>query len=520
MSSSSTTIVHDLQQEFESLLSYVEGAKKETADQVERHLFERLLAMGYQLMWLFFELRSQACPRTAVKNQEGDEMPYFAERKRDYFSIFGKLPLERPYFYQSGVGGATPLDIELSLGSDCYSDLVRELAEYLGVDVTYEKVTALFANILGQSLAKNAVQGMVSEDARDVVAFYEQKPAPSPAEEGQILVVQADGKGVPMVRETPASAKVRLNKGDKRTKKKEAIVTGIYTIEPNPRTPEEVVASIFHKDKRSAGQEQVPNRGRPLHKQLWATLTGKDTALQRLAKQVANRDGAHIQQRVALTDGAEALQKRILDYCPGFTLILDFMHANEYLWKVANSLFSEQDPQRVAWVEARTLQILSNQTDQVIAEFRTLALTPKTHKALRKQLEQTANYFERNLPYMAYHHYLAQGWPIASGVIEGACRHVIKDRFELSGMRWSQAGAEHLLHLRVVAINGDWHDYHQFRKCQRHQRLYNLPFQHQPLPEESALAPQAQRSQKIIRVDFTAASRLRRQPLSPQRQAA
>lgn len=520
MSPNSDNIVHDLHQEFESLLSYVENAKKETADQVERHLFERLLAMGYQLMWLFFELRSQEYPRTTVKNQTGDEVPYFADRKRDYFSIFGKLPFERPYFYQAGVGGTTPLDAELSLGSDCYSDLVRELTEYLGVDVTYEKVTDLFANILGQPLAKNAVQGMVTEDAGDVVAFYEQKPAPRPEEEGQILVVQADGKGVPMVRETPAPAKVRLSKGDKRTKKKEAIVTGIYTIDPTLRTPQEVVASIFHKEKRSAGQEQVSNRVRPQHKQLWATLTGKDTALQRLAKQVASRDGAHIQHRVALTDGAEALQKRVLDYCPGFTLILDFIHANEYLWEAANCLFSEKDPQRDAWVEARTLQILSGHTDQVIAKFRILAQAPKTRKAQREQLTKTANYFERNLSYMAYHRYLAQGWPIASGVIEGACRHVVKDRFELSGMRWSQTGAEHLLHLRVVAINGDWHDYHQFRKCQRHQRLYNLPFPQQPSPEEGALVPQARRSGKIMRFDSAAARCSRPQPVNPQHQAA
>ena len=112
-----------------------------------------------------------------------------------------------------------------------------------------------------------------------------------------------------------------------------------------------------------------------------------------------------------------------------------------------------------------------------------------------------ANYFERNLPYMAYDRYLAQGWPIASGVIEGACRHLVKDRFELSGMRWTKVGAENLLHLRAVAENGDWADYHRFRRQQRHQRLYHSPLPHTCAIEEQALADPA--SDKII--DFVQA---------------
>jgi hypothetical protein len=99
----------------------------------------------------------------------------------------------------------------------------------------------------------------------------------------------------------------------------------------------------------------------------------------------------------------------------------------------------------------------------------------ETSTAQRKQLEKTANYFERNLPYMDYPTYLANGWPIASGVIEGACRHFVKDRCELSGMRWSQTGAESLLRMRAIAENGDWDAYHSFRKAQRHIRLYEKP---------------------------------------------
>ena len=258
MSSNSSNIVQEIRQEFESLLTYVEQADDEIADRVERQLFSQLLGMGQQLMQMFFVIRSAESVQTTARDQADNELPKYGERKRDYFSIFGKVSCARPYFYQAGVGGTMPLDAELSLGTDCYSDLVRETLEYVGVDVPYEKAQGLFAHLLGHAVSKNAIQGMVGQDAQDVVAYYEQKPTPKPEEEGQLLVVQADGKGVPMVRETPAPAKVRLGKGEKQTKKKESIVTAIYTIEPNLRSPEDVVASIFTKDRseeRRVGEE-------------------------------------------------------------------------------------------------------------------------------------------------------------------------------------------------------------------------------------------------------------------------
>jgi hypothetical protein len=283
--------------------------------------------------------------------------------------------------------------------------------------------------------------------------------------EAEILVIQADGKGIPMILEETKTDKVRLGKGEKHGRKKEAIVTSAYSIEAFIRTPETVVASYYDKISLS-------KPSKPQNKHLWATLDGKETALSRLAEQVRFRLASHIQQKVALCDGCEALQTRLAKYFPDFTQILDFIHANEYLWKVANAMFGENNDQRFEWMRSHTLQLLSGQTKQLIAEFRSLATRPKTSKHKRIQLIKTANYFERNLPFMDYPTYLSNGWPIASGVIEGACRHFVKDRCELSGMRWLQTGAENLLRLRAVAENNDWDDYHAYRKLQRHQRLY------------------------------------------------
>ena len=370
----------------------------------------------------------------------------------------------------------------MSLGDDCYSDLVREVNDYLGVYGVYHKACDILEGLLGLSLSTRVIQSNLGEDAQDVSAYYAQKPAPVASSEAEILVIQADGKGVPLIVEETRTNPVRLGKGEKHGRKKEAIVTSVYSIMAFTRTPEQVVASYY--DKISLARPSKPQ-----NKHLWATLDGKDAALSRLAEQVRLRLGNHIHHKIALCDGCEALQTRLAKYFPDFTQILDFIHANEYLWKVANALFGETNAQRFDWMRSHTLQLLSGQTEQLIDEFRSLAAQPKTSKPKRAQLLKTANYFEHNLPFMDYPTYLSNGWPIASGVIEGACRHLVKDRCELSGMRWLQSGAENLLHLRAVAENNDWDDYHAYRKQQRHQRLYGSLHANLVPIEAQSLAP-------------------------------
>jgi hypothetical protein len=473
----------NIRAEFESMLHFVtsEEAQTATADQVEKSLFQLLLSLGLQLLHLFFQMRAKTSPREAITVKE-QKVPYHSEQKRVYFSIFGKVPIWRPYFYAAGLGGQTPLDAELSLGTNCYSDLLRETMDYLGVYVPYNKAVDIFKRILKLGLSTRVQQEFVADDAEYALDYYEQKPAPAVAEEAEILVVQADGKGIPIILEELSPDPVRLGKGQKRGHKKEAIVTTVYTIATNLRSPEEVVNSFFQQD-----QQDKKTPPKPQNKHIWATLDGKETALARLGQQVAPRQGSHIQHQVALADGCASLQERLKEQFPGFTLILDFVHANEYLWKVANSLLGENDKRREKWVEKQTALILAGKTKEVIDDFRTRAAKKTRTKNQSQKLVKTANYFERNLAYMDYATYLANGWPIASGVIEGACRHFVKDRFELSGMRWEQSGAESLLRLRAVAENGDWDDYHLFRRHERHQQLYASPFPQQQSFETLAL---------------------------------
>jgi len=474
MTFNSQEIIQDLRAEFEQLLDFVTGEQARTAkaDSIERGLFKMLLSLGAKLLQLFFAMRSQNCSRQPVQSKSGQELPYHRDTMRVYFSIFGKVSIERPYFYKQGVGTHTSLDAELGLGDDSYSDMLREVTEYLAIYHVYGgKKAGFLERLFGFNLSTRALQQNVAEDSESVEAYYAQKSPPSLESEADILVIQADGKGIPMVLEEDdvAETQVRLGKGQKHGHKKEAIVTTVYTIAATPRTPAEVIASFFAENQPEMTPKKVSE---PQNKHIWATLDGKDVALSRLAIQVALREGVHIQHRIALCDGCEALQSRIVLQFQGFILILDFVHANEYLWDAANSLLGETSEKRLEWVKSRTLQIISGQTTQLIAELRLIAKLKKTKVSQRKQLTKTANYFERNLPYMDYQTYLSNGYPIASGVIEGACRHFVKDRFELSGMRWLQTGAENLLRLRAVAENEDWDAYSTYRRQQRQLRLY------------------------------------------------
>ena len=153
----------------------------------------------------------------------------------------------------------------------------------------------------------------------------------------------------------------------------------------------------------------------------------------------------------------------------------------EYVWKAGTALYGETDPQRGVWVKAQLVDTLrvSSRTDQVIQRLEDKAGTLRKNSQARKVLQQVAHYFRRNQTHMDYATYLRQGWPIGTGVIEGVCRHVVKDRMELSGMRWTVAGAEALLALRAVHENGDWDEFHAFRRAHCHEQLYGAP-----LPEK------------------------------------
>ncbi len=472
MSLNSIQLIGELRADFEALLKLVTGPEAQTAtlDQMERSLLRYVLRLGRKLLAAFLARRTEAEAHAPQWGWQRQKVPYHSQKPVDYFSVFGKLSFERAYFYVSGHGGKCPLDRALSLPERCYSDLLMECAELLAVDSAYDKAVQVLQRLLGVNPPVLAVETSVAEHSRPVLAFYAQQEAFPPSAEGAILVVQADGKGVRLVRsEDELAPKVRRGKGDKKTRKKEALAVAVYTVAPYRRSPQEVVAALFRE------QPSPEERPRLHHKQVFASLDGKAAALKRLARWAAKRDGRHIRQRVALTDGAEALQKQMRCHLPNFPLVLDIIHVVEHLWTAGTALYGETDPQRGEWVKAQLEDILSSHAAIVITRLEEKAdhLAPSSQAA--RALQGVAGYLQRNRPYMDYARYLKQGWPIATGVIEGVCRHLVKDRMELSGMCWTVAGAEALLALRAVNENGDWEAFHRLRRQRRHKQLYGKP---------------------------------------------
>jgi len=473
MATNSPEIVQQIRDHFEALLTSVttiSPEKPNTAYDIELHLLRRLLELGKLLLQLCFVHHSDHSQAARRLTPKGHDLPYHSHKTRSYWSVFGKIRFERAYYYGQGQGYFA-LDAALNLPAKACSDLLAQWREHLAVRDAYHNVGKVLADILGQPLgfSTRALSEQIQEDGTRVQAFYKEAPPPKALPQATILVVQADGKGVPMVKDEPVEPKIRLGKGQKAAGKKEAIVTCVYTLAPWVRTPQEVVDSLFKTKPDPYTTERASG---PENKRWWATLAGKDAALTFTREQVVARDTATIRDRVALTDGSSALQKQVRLKFADFTLVLDLVHAVEYLWEAANALLGETDGGRTAWVQARVLRMLSGQTQGLIDELRALAALPDLKANVPTTLAKVAGYYESNLAHMHYDQYLGAGWPVATGVIEGACRHLVKDRCELSGMRWTRPGAEALLHLRCVSENGDWETFQDFRRCRRLQDLY------------------------------------------------
>jgi hypothetical protein len=250
------------------------------------------------------------------------------------------------------------------------------------------------------------------------------------------------------------------------------MVTALYSVAPYRRDSQDILKALL-SDTVDSPQPDSP-RPVPSHKQTFGTLDGKEVALTHLAHQVALREAVAFTYRVALTDGSLALQRQMLAHLPDFTLVLDIIHVTEYLWDAAKARFGETSPQRLIWVRQALAWLLENHLDDLLHDLSTQATGLPTPQ--QATLAHVAAYLRRNRPFMDYQRYLALGWPIGTGVVEGACRHLVKDRFEQAGMRWSSAGAQALLDLRAVAFNADWDDFQRFRRQQSHLERYHTPY--------------------------------------------
>ncbi|MFZ0664170.1 MAG: hypothetical protein WAM97_00330 [Acidimicrobiales bacterium] len=173
-----------------------------------------------------------------------------------------------------------------------------------------------------------------------------------------------------------------------------------------------------------------------------------------------------------VTDGERALQRRVTATFEDVTLVLDLLHVLEKLWDAAHALHREGSPEAEDFVRQRALRILSGQVSGVVQGLRQMVTKRNLKGPKAKTILGVASYYYNNRSRMRYHEYLANGWPIASGCVEGACKNLVRDRFERSGMRWTPDMAEAMLRLRATYLSGDLDDYWAFHVQQDQQRLH------------------------------------------------
>jgi hypothetical protein len=368
-----------------------------------------------------------------------------------------------------------PLDDPLQLPSRSFSyELQRRLVQ-AAVQGPFDEATARVADATGVVVPKRSAEELVQEAARDFEAFYQTRIPPPEAETGPILVAALDGKGVPMVKAAPARRMVRRLKGEKAQQKKMAVVATVYTQQPHLRTPQEVFEHLFEVGPVRSPEPEVasPPRERPEYKRVWASLLkGKAGIMAEVVQELRHRDPARQKSWVALTDGERALQQSVTRRLRGVPLILDWQHVLEKLWSAAYAFHEEGSPKALAWVQERAWRLLHGEVSQVVQGMRVSTTRRALRGQQRKVVEAVAGYFYRNRQRMRYDEYLRQGWPIGTGAVEGACKHLIKDRMERSGMRWKLTTAEAMLKLRAVYLSSDFEAYWAFHVAREHARLH------------------------------------------------
>ena len=453
--------------------------------QVEREIADRSREVIRLLIQAHLDRRGNGDVGRAiavVDPESPDNVLLFTHRReadRDHRTLFGKVEVRRLAYSCPGERQLCPVDSLLSLQERSYSYEMQKLVVLEDVTGSYDEAAARIERYTGQKIAKLTCEEVLQEAAVDFEAFYAERTQPDPSQTSSILVGTSDGKGIPMRKPVSERALAGAPVERRQGKKRMATVAAAYTVAPRVRTPEEVTESLFRDLSQlralpASGGEGKP--ARPEDKRIFASLDNdKDTVMTNLSAELERRDPDAIKTRVAITDGEKALQLRARKYLPTFTLILDLLHVLIKLWAAAAILVGDAKnlkAERQAWVRERVLRILQGDVSEVVRGIRQSVTKRKLKGENAKKLRTIAAYLYRNRDYMRYDQFLAAGLPIASGVIEGACKNLINDRMERSGMRWCWT-TEAMLRMRAVYLSGDFEEYWKYHIAASQKRLHS-----------------------------------------------
>jgi hypothetical protein len=472
---------------FSEVLNKVQRAAErgDAVHEVEEMTWSGLIETGREMIIAYIKEQGEELPRPEVIEHEGKTLHRLPEqRTRQYVSAFGPTPFRRDVYAtrETQRQEVVPLDAKLGMPESDTSYLLQKWSGMQFVKESYKESQNTLLGILGFAPSVNCLENIAGAASEHADVHFQQQEAVDPTTEEEIVVATSDCKGVPM-RKVDAPQKKqaddvprgkRLKKGQKNGQKRMACVGGVYSVAAFPRTVEDVLDEILRKEK----QEQRP---KPQNKRLRAVLTrqvdgeevnAKDVVFDWLAREVQQRDPHEQRTVVAIMDGETKLrdlQELKISRAIG---ILDIWHVTEYLWKLAHCFHREGSDAAKAFVETYLRKLLEGKVGGVIGGIRQMATKRKLPTTKRTKVEEHLNYFAARCEYMKYDEYLAAGYPIGSGVVEGACRHLVKDRMEEAGMRWRIAGAQAILSLRAIYVNDDWEAFHADRIQTEQRRLY------------------------------------------------
>jgi hypothetical protein len=418
----------------------------------------------------------------AIITTDGISLTHRRLIKRSLQTLFGKIDITRTGYSVPGYSTLFPLDALLNLPLSSFSyGLQRFIARRISTTAFSEALT-LTQEITGVSVGGRQAMQIVESCSIDFDAYYASKMARK-NRKAKVLVLTTDGKGIVMREEslreetqkraldTKQKMKTRLSRGEKSNRKRMAQVASIYFIEKFIRTPKDITDEL---------SRQTANlyRPRPYQKRVWASIEkDSDDVIKSMFTEAHKRDPQHSKEWVILVDGnkhqlcvVKSLAKK-----EGVkaSIILDIIHVIEYLWDAARVFIDESNHADCEkWVESKLTQILNGEAGKVAGSIRMSAAKRKLTKDKKQTAKDCARYIARHKPYMHYVKYLKHGYPIATGVIEGACRYLIKDRMDITGARWGLSGAESVLKLRSLVTSGDFDDYWTFHLKSEYERNY------------------------------------------------
>jgi hypothetical protein len=411
-------------------------------------------------------------------------------RRRILATVFGKVTATRIAYRATGSGDLHLADAALNMPAGMHSLGLARLAATESARGSFAEAVDRVNALTGAGIGHRQVQELAVAAAADIDAFY-QALVPEPCTDATLLVLSTDGKGVVIrpeaLREATAKAAAakngnkmatRLAPGEKNGRKRMATLGTVHDAEPAVRGIDDIITDPAHP--ADSAKERRPG---PKARSKWLCGSVNDTAEQVITAvfdQAEARDPGHRRTWVVLVDGArhqlDLIRAEAARRNATVHIVIDIIHVLEYLWGAAHCLHPAGDRAAETWVAQHARTILAGGSEQAAASISTAADDAGLRPGSRKGIDDAVGYLKNKAAYLRYDTALTEGFPIATGIIEGACRHLVKDRLDITGARWGLSGAEAVLKLRALRSNGDfdtywaWHETQEFTR--NHQARY------------------------------------------------